>query len=421
MTPSAFILRLSIIAIVLLVVDLYAYSGIKSLTPLGDQYSRWVGYMYWGISLLWFASLVYMLSTFEPVRTSKTLVYRLGAGSMVLIWLPKIVFCLFLLSDDVVRLAQGLYAWAAMWGSSGTQTDYLPSRRAWVAQVGAAVAALPFLGVLHGITLGKYSYTIHRKELYFKDLPPGFDGFTLVQLSDIHSGSLDDPHEVARGVDLVNSLGADLLVFTGDLVNNVASEFESWVPVFSKLKAPMGKYSITGNHDYGEYIHWPSQEAKKANFERLKQLHAETGFRLMLNEHTLLHKGQESIALIGIENWGLPPFPQYGDLTKATSQLAHHAFSILLSHDPSHWDAEVRTFHHPIHLTLSGHTHGMQFGIEIPGLIKWSPVKWKYPRWAGLYQEGEQALYVNRGFGFIGFPGRVGIWPEITHITLRKA
>jgi predicted MPP superfamily phosphohydrolase len=220
---------------------------------------------------------------------------------------------------------------------------------------------------------------------------------------------------------MVSALGADCIVFTGDMVNNTASEAEPWIPVFQRLKAKSGIFSILGNHDYGDYWRFPSPEAKVANMDRLKEIHAEMGMDLLLNDSRFFERNGQRLYLAGVENWGLPPFPQYGDLNSALNQIPEDAFTVLLSHDPSHFDAEVKQHPNKIHLTLSGHTHGMQFGIEIPGWIKWSPVKFKYPKWAGLYPEQDgRVLHVNRGFGFLAFPGRVGIWPEITHITLKK-
>jgi predicted MPP superfamily phosphohydrolase len=220
---------------------------------------------------------------------------------------------------------------------------------------------------------------------------------------------------------MINMLKSDIVVFTGDLVNNYASEFDQWVEVFNKIEAPLGKFSILGNHDYGEYVPWDTLEEKQQNLEKLINHHANMGFNLLLNQSHILERDGQKLVIAGVENYGLPPFPQYGDLDKALTNISKEDFTVLLSHDPSHWDEKVINHSKDISLTLSGHTHGMQFGIEIPGFIKWSPVKYKYPRWAGLYQVAEKFLYVNRGFGFIGFSGRVGIWPEITKITLRSA
>jgi predicted MPP superfamily phosphohydrolase len=275
--------------------------------------------------------------------------------------------------------------------------------------------------------VGKYRYRVVNHTLEFDDLPAAFDGFTITQISDIHSGSFDNKKKLEYGIDLINKQESDVILFTGDLVNNQAKEMEPWIESFKKLKAPMGKYSILGNHDYGDYMTWPSQEAKEANMQRLYEIHEELGFRLLRNESVKLQKlalsGVEaagaSIDLLGVENWG-KGFGQYGDLKKTAANLSDQSFKILMSHDPSHFDEEVKKFSQFIHLTLSGHTHGMQFGIEIQGFIKWSPASLRYPKWAGLYEELGRYLYVNRGFGFLAFPGRVGIWPEITVLKLKR-
>jgi hypothetical protein len=257
--------------------------------------------------------------------------------------------------------------------------------------------------------------------LEYEDLPEAFDGFTIAQISDIHSGSFDNQEKVQYGVDMVTELGADAVVFTGDMVNNIADEAEPWIPTFQRLKGKLGIFSILGNHDYGDYWKFPTPEAKVANLDRLKEIHKEMGMDLLLNESRYFERNGQRIYLAGVENWGLPPFPPYGDLDKALEQIPEDAFTVLLSHDPSHFDAKVKQHPIKVHLTLSGHTHGMQFGIEIPGWIKWSPVKFKYPKWAGVYREEDgKVLHVNRGFGYLAFPGRVGMWPEITHITLKK-
>ena len=254
----------------------------------------------------------------------------------------------------------------------------------------------------------------------FSNLPAAFKGLKIVHISDIHSGSFTDKQAVMKGVEKIMKEKPDLILFTGDLVNNTADEMADYMDVFDKLNAPMGVYSTLGNHDYGDYVHWENPEAKKANLERLKVIHHKLGWRLLVNEHVILENGQENdkIALIGIENWSAKSsFPKYGDMKKAYEGTSEYPFKILMSHDPSHWDAEVRTKYPDVDLMLAGHTHGMQFGVEVPG-FKWSPVQYVYRQWAGLYEQAHQKLYVNRGYGFIGYPGRVGILPEITVIEL---
>jgi predicted MPP superfamily phosphohydrolase len=279
--------------------------------------------------------------------------------------------------------------------------------------VGAGVYA----SLLSGFT-NKYNYRVRRLRLTFDHLPAGFKGIKIVQLSDIHSGSLSNPQAVNRGVARVLAEKPDLILFTGDLVNDMALEMKDYEEIFAQLKAPMGVFSTLGNHDYGDYAWWETPELKKANLDQLKQIQLNMGWRLLMNEHVVLERGGSEIALIGIENWSAKArFPKYGKMKEAYPGAEKYPFKILMSHDPSHWDAEVRPDYPEIDLTLAGHTHGMQFGVELPGL-KWSPVQYIYKEWAGLYEAGRQKLYVNRGFGFIGYPGRVGILPEITVIEL---
>ncbi|MEN0047965.1 MAG: metallophosphoesterase, partial [Bacteroidota bacterium] len=275
-----------------------------------------------------------------------------------------------------------------------------------------------FLGMLYGITKGKYRYTVNKVKLNFPDLPKAFDGFKIVQISDIHSGSFDDVDKVAEGVAMVNEQAADLLLFTGDLVNSDKDEINPYIDIFKKLEAKEGKYAVLGNHDY--YGAPKNDSELDAYWKDFFSKYEQMGFRLMNNENTRIERDGEQIRLLGVENWGAPPFPQIGDLDKALNNVQEDEFCVLMSHDPTHWEHRVLPNKKKIHLTLSGHTHGMQFGINLPGL-KWSPVQYRYKRWIGLYEEAKQYLYINRGFGFLAFPGRVGMWPEITVIELGVA
>jgi len=296
------------------------------------------------------------------------------------------------------------------------ESSYI-SRSAFLSWTGFIIGGGLFSALLIGFS-NKYNYKVRRVKLSFKNLPSSFKGLKIVQVSDIHSGSFTDKAAVKRGVDLIRKQNADLILFTGDLVNDKADEMHDYLDVFDKIKAPMGVFSTLGNHDYGDYASWPSAEAKKENLERLKKIHGELGWRLLMNEHVALEKNNQQIALLGIENWSaFGRFPKYGRMDQAHPGTEKYPFKILMSHDPSHWDAEVRPVYPDIDLTLAGHTHGMQFGVENP-YFKWSPVQWFYKEWAGLYENGKQKLYVNRGYGFIGYPGRVGILPEITVIEL---
>ncbi len=392
-----------------LAIDLYAYQAFK--TVFRSTATPWI---YWGITL---AYIVLSVSISVLMSSGKVDYKYLGVlmGASILLAVPKLVAIIPLLIEDITRLGQFLFR------AVTTQPSTLPGRRTFVSQIALGLAAIPFIGIIDGIWKGRYRYRVISHTLEFEDLPDEFDGFTIAQISDIHSGSFDNQEKVEYGVQMVNELGADAIMFTGDMVNNIATEAEPWIDTFKKLSGKNGVFSILGNHDYGDYWRFPSAQAKVDNLNRLKEIHAEMGMDLLLNESRYFERGNERLYLAGVENWGLPPFPQYGDLQTALNGIPEDAFTILLSHDPSHFDAEVKQHSKKVHLTLSGHTHGMQFGIEIPGWIKWSPVKFKYPKWAGLYPEPDgQVLHVNRGFGFLAFPGRVGMWPEITHITLRK-
>jgi predicted MPP superfamily phosphohydrolase len=269
--------------------------------------------------------------------------------------------------------------------------------------------------------IGKYNFRVLRYTLEFDDLPKAFDGYRITQISDIHSGSFDNKNKIEYAIDLINKEASDAILFTGDMVNNLASEMIPWKDTFSRLEAKDGIYSVLGNHDYGDYVRWESEADKEKNLNQLKEIQAEMGFDLLLNESRFIEKDGQRIALVGVENWGAGGFKKAGDLTKASENLHKDDFKILMSHDPSHWEHVVINHDYHYHLTLSGHTHGMQFGIEIPGWIKWSPVKWRYKHWAGIYEELGQYINVNRGFGFLAYPGRVGIWPEISVIELKRS
>ena len=339
---------------------------------------------------------------------------------MVISLAPKLIITPFLLLEDTYRFGNLIIQKIASFSSTTNLKIGFQERRKIISQLGLGLASIPFFSLIYGVVKGKYNYKVHHVTLKFKDLPKSFDGFTITQLSDIHSGSFQDKSAVEKGINLINNLNNDLIVFTGDLVNNKAEEMDEWITTFGQLKAPFGKLSILGNHDYGDYAKWDSPEEKKKNFNRLMEVHKEIGFKLLMNSNTEILKGNESISIVGVENWGLRGFHKYGDLDKSVKDIPNSQFKVLLSHDPSHWETKTLNHEKHIHLTLSGHTHGMQFGIEVPGFIKWSPIKYIYKQWAGAYRKNGKFLYVNRGFGFLGYPGRVGIMPEITSITLKK-
>lgn len=403
------LLRILLFLIFLSLIDWYTYQAFKTSFPS----QTWVKIGYWLFSILVYVYISYGFLTFS--REAMNPSFGTMVSLMILSIVPKLIILTILFGEDVFRFFAGSFQ--SLLGSR--QGDFLPDRRKFISQTALILSAIPFAGILHGVLIGKYRYRVIKHTLEFDDLPSAFDGFKITQISDIHSGSFDDKKKLEYGIDLINQQNSDVILFTGDLVNNHAGEMEPWVDTFKKLYAPMGKYSILGNHDYGDYMSWPSQEAKVENLKRLFQVQKELGFTLLRNESVKIEKDGSSIDLIGVENWG-KGFAQYGDLPKAATNLSAASFKILMSHDPSHFDEEVKNFAHHIHLTLSGHTHGMQFGIEIPGWIKWSPSSLRYPKWAGLYEEMGRYLHVNRGFGFLAFPGRVGIWPEITVLELRR-
>jgi len=338
-------------------------------------------------------------------------------GLLLIVLIPKLILTFFMLLEDVFRVFSGIITHFVGDKDNG---DFLPERRKFISQLALTLAAIPFTSLLYGMTKGKYNFKVIHQPIFYPDLPDDFDGFKITQISDVHSGSFDDEEKIKYAIDLINQQEADMILFTGDIVNTHATEMHPWIEIFKGIKSyPFGKYSVLGNHDYGEYVTWPSQREKDENFQAIKNLYGQIDFKLLLNEHTKIKKGNSEIALIGVENWG-KNFKQAGDLNKASEGLTKEDFKILMSHDPSHWEYEVKNHEKHFHLTLSGHTHGLQFGIEIPGFFKWSPVEYVYKQWAGLYENLGRYVYVNRGFGFHAYPGRVGIMPEITVFELKK-
>jgi predicted MPP superfamily phosphohydrolase len=402
--------RWIILFVIIAIIEIYAFQAVKTFTKV-----RWVQLSYILISVAAVAFVFYGFSKFDR-SVGQTPMFMMTIGVLLLVLVPKLLITFIMLLEDVLRLMIGTKNYFANYGND----TFLPERRRFVSQVALGIAAVPFLSLIYGMTVGKYNYKVLRQTLFFDDLPDAFDGFKITQISDIHSGSFDNPEKISYAVDLINEQESDLLLFTGDIVNTHATEMHPWIDSFKNIKNhEFGKFSILGNHDYGEYVEWKSEEAKNKNFEDIKDLHRQIDFKLMLNENTKIKKGNDEIAIVGVENWGVK-FKKVGDLNKASENLSKEDFKILMSHDPSHWDAEVKEHPKHFHLTLSGHTHGFQFGIEIPGIIKWSPVEYVYKQWAGLYENVGKYIYVNRGFGFHAYPGRVGIMPEITVIELKK-
>ena len=393
------------IFIIYFLLTFYASRSLKTL-----KVPRWVEWLFWLITIGVVIHLLYHWFCRGKVVWSAPQQYAIAG---LLTWL---IICLFvtlpLLLEDITRLIKAIFR-------KPTNAPRIPSRRKFVSTLGWGLAAIPFASILYSIFKGKYNYKVWKYTLYFDNLPKAFDGYRITQISDIHCGSFDNYEKIRYGVDLINSQKSDVILFTGDLVNNLANEVHNWKSLFATLQAPDGVFSIMGNHDYGDYSSWETPEAKQQNLEHLFQLQKQMGWQLLLNEHCYLERNGEKIALIGVENWGHGRFSKYGDLNKAMEGVNTEDFKILMSHDPTHWQEIVLPENKDIQLTLSGHTHGMQCGIEIPGWLKWSPSQYIYKYWGGMYEEDGKYLNVNRGFGYHAFPGRLGVWPEITVIELK--
>ena len=405
------IFRLLVFLLVFAIIETYAFQAFKTLVK-----NKTFLLAYAVLSLVLLLYIIYGFTQFDR-SVGQTPSSLRTMGLMLLVYVPKILITLILLGEDVFRILIGVVNHFVDYNNEAT---FLPSRRKFVSQVGLGLAAIPFLSLIYGIFEGKYNFKVIKQAIFFPDLPDAFDGFTITQISDVHSGSFDNPDKIEYAIDLINQQKTDLILFTGDIVNTHAKEMHPWITTFNKIENhPFGKYAVLGNHDYGEYVTWKTKEEKAKNFDAIKELYGQIGFNLLLNEHTFIEKEGQKIALVGVENWG-HNFKQAGDLDKAGAGLTKNDFKILMSHDPSHWEHVVKSDPNHYHLTLSGHTHGMQFGIEIPGYFKWSLAQYVYKQWAGLYENLGRYVYVNRGFGFHAYPGRVGIMPEITVIQLKK-
>ena len=397
--------------------DLYMYFSLKTLIP--SKYLRIYQVLYILSSLLIYNSFYTFYHLASTRNIFATPEINIHLATVIIALATKLIFAFVMLFQDSLRVLFGLgNATKNALTQQEQATPFIPKRRKFMAQLATSIAAIPFFSLLYGVTKGKYAYTINPVKLAFDNLPKAFNGLKVVQISDIHAGSLDNKSEVARGVQMINDLKPDLIVFTGDLVNSSKDEINPYLDVFKKLNATFGKFAILGNHDYygssddntyqGEY--WADFRSK---FQTM-------GFNLLTNENATVEKDGETIKILGVENWGAGRwFPKYGDLDTALQNVNEDDFCILLSHDPTHWDEKVIPHSRKFPLTLSGHTHGMQFGVNMPG-FKWSPAQYRYKKWMGLYEEQGQYLYVNRGYGFLTFPGRVGMWPEITVFELNQ-
>ena len=406
-------LFLVVLITVLILIDFYIYHVLRILmqgASVGTRTS--VGLLYWAFCIMSLGS--FLLFPYITNPYFKQYIFSISLGWV----LTQIFMVLFFLVDDLRRGAFWTMGQAAsIAGAKFMNTEKGIPRSTFLSWMGVGLSSTLFFSLIYGFG-NKYNYKVIKKKIALKGLPSSFKGFKIIHISDIHSGSLKDKAAVLKGIELIENQNADLVLFTGDLVNDRASEMQDWMDVFGKIKAPHGVFSTLGNHDYGDYIKWDTTGEKKQNLEALKKVHHDLGWRLLMNENTNIEKNGEKIKIVGIENWGAKArFPKYGKMDLAMQGLCKEDVAILLSHDPSHWEAEVIPKYTSIQLTLSGHTHGMQFGLENP-YFKWSPVQWVYKQWAGIYDNKDQQLYVNRGFGFLGYPGRVGILPEITLIEL---
>jgi uncharacterized protein len=415
--------RIVIFIIILLLIDLYAYQAFRFAARKFSQNTiRWIRTIYWLISCFCFVLIAF--TQFTDWHSWNKYFRTYGLAVLIISILPKIILAFFVLFDDLVRFLRWISLKISSWFKKpeamdtvhGTKTQ---SRSDFIIRTGLVVASLPFFSMIYGMAFNAYNYKIRRIKLILPDLPASFDGFKIVQVSDIHTGSFLSTEPLERAVNLINEQKPCVVFFTGDLVNYYHKEALIYVDTLKKIEAKHGVFSIFGNHDYGDYYKWNNPAEKENDIQELKKIHSRLGWRLLWDEHHDIEQEGEKITVIGVQNCSAHGFSNYGSLEKATKNINYSPVNILLSHDPSHWRKEVIDKYPNINLTLSGHTHGMQFGVEIPG-FKWSPVQYLYKEWAGMYQEKNQYLYVNRGLGFIGYPGRVGILPEITIIELKK-
>jgi predicted MPP superfamily phosphohydrolase len=412
------IMALFLFIVFFLLIDAYFFQGVlaasKNWSPAwktGVRIGFWVPTALCILALFWW--------TFGNPYLFHANTRSFIITGIVATYFSKVLGIFVLFGDDLqrgIRWVAGFFSRGATESLGGTAIP----RSEFLSKIALATTAVPFSAFAYGIISGAHDYRVRRVTVKLKNLPKSFDGIRIGQISDIHSGSFWNKTAVKGGVEMMMKEKPDLIFFTGDLVNNETTEVRDYVPVFDKLKAPMGVFSVTGNHDYGDYKTWESQSEKKRNFNDLVAAHKVMGYDILMNEHRFIEQGGEKIAIIGNENWGAGRFSKYGQLDKACENTDEAAVKLLLSHDPTHWDAQVRPNHPDIDMQFAGHTHGFQFGVEI-GNFKWSPVQYVYRQWADLYREGEQYIYVNRGFGYLGYPGRVGIPPELTIVELKRA
>lgn len=404
--------------IIFLIIDYYVFQAVlnvsKDWSPVWSnaiRYSFWIPTLLSVVALLWW--------TFDDPYAYSANFRNWVITGLVSVYFSKMFAVAFLFVDDLQRGVRWVASYFTKSGTSSLPGEAI-TRSEFLSKAALVAASVPFGAFAYGVISGAHDYRVKRVSVKLPNLPASWDGVRIAHISDVHSGSFYNKTAVKGGVDMLLGEKPDLIFFTGDLVNNECKEVKEYIDVFDKLKAPLGVYSVTGNHDYGDYRSWPSAEAKRENFNGLIAAHKELGFDLLMNENRILSRSGEKIAIIGNENWGGGRFAKYGKLNEAHRGTEEAAVKLLLSHDPSHWDAQVRPQYPDIDMMFAGHTHGFQFGVEIGG-FKWSPSQYVYKQWAGLYQQDHQYLYVNRGYGYIGYPGRIGIPPEITIIELKRA
>lgn len=395
-----------IITGIIFLLEFYVYQAFRTVVS-----NTWLRTAYWIVTLLIYAYFVFEVMNFRREDRDHHRVQIVASVFLVFI-LPKLFVIFFLLIEDIARFFNYLFTYFAQ------PESYYPERRKFMSLIGLGIAGVFSALIIDGIIFGKYRHRVRKVKLKIAGLPDVFKGYRIIQISDIHAGSFFNPEKLQPAIDLIKAQNADMVLFTGDMVNNYAQEFEPFVKMFAEIKARDGKFSVLGNHDYGDYAKWLTKADKDRNIPLLTELQEKAGFELLRNEHRVIERGNEKIYLLGVENWGIKPFPQYGDLNKAVAGIPDSAVKILMSHDPTHFDEIVKKHPANVQLTLSGHTHGMQFGIDLKN-VRWSPVQYRYKKWADLYESEGKYLYVNRGFGVIGFPGRVGIEPEITLFELQ--
>ncbi len=401
-------------ALAICILDLYAYQLVKFITT-----NKFLKVLYIFITLIIAGFILYTIYSFKP-KSGQNYTTLIASGLFLTFYLPKVWVFVFYFLEDIFRIIFGIFHINKFSILKTNPAKFFPKRFKLVHGI-ALLFSLVFFGLFaHGILVGRYKYRVIKHDIYSENLPESFNGFKILQLSDLHVGSLDKPEKIAEAIKMINNQDFDVLVFTGDLVNSKADEIDPWFNILSKIKTPeFGKYAILGNHDYGDYVSFKTDKEKQDNFNAIKAAHTKLGYTLLLDSHHYIKNNKDSIALIGVENWGYK-FKQAGNLNKAVKGVNTKDFKIVLSHDPSHFEQVISKDDIFYDLTLSGHTHGFQFGFELENGFQWSPVQYIYKYWAGLYQENNRYLYVNRGFGYHAYPGRVGIWPEITVLTLKN-